>query len=147
MKYNKLVEIGRKKRRFERLCTALMIALFALAVIGMVSIEFGWHMKPLLLEVFCVLAVLGVVLFLIFNSKQSKYSRMAEDYIIIKIMDLINENGIDTSNFEVIQEVGHLYRVGFHNQTVDYEDLQSKIDSAVGTMNKIAGKSIRVKLI
>ncbi|MBQ8044485.1 MAG: hypothetical protein IJ272_10165 [Clostridia bacterium] len=147
MKYNKLKEIGRKKRNFERLCTVLIIALLALAVLGMVALELDYYTKPLLLEGFGVLVLLGVVLFLVFNSKQSKYSRMAEDYIIIKIMDLINENGIDTSNIEIIQEVDYRYRVGFHNQTVDYEDLQSKIDSELDTMNKIAGKSIRVKLI
>ncbi len=62
-------------------------------------------------------------------------------------MDVMNEYGIDSSKFEIAEECPAIYKVGFHNQMIDYEVLQSKINQEVETMNIITGWSIRVELI
>jgi len=62
-------------------------------------------------------------------------------------MEVLNEQGIETGKFELIQQTQFFYRVGFHNQIIDYEKLQAVIDGEVNAMNKITKSNIRVKLI
>lgn len=62
-------------------------------------------------------------------------------------MDVLNEQGIVTNNFEIIEETSASYRVGFHNQMIDYAKLQAIIDEEVDDMNKIMKTTMKVKLI
>ena len=144
MKYAKLMEHRQKEKKFSKLMFILLIP--GAITIFVLLFELLKEAPNLTAVSIAFVPLLGtVILAYIFSAKSSKYSRFAEDYIIVKIMDIIQESGI--SNFEIIEEVGGCYRVGFHNQTIDYDDMQSKINTALDEMNKISDRNIRVKLI
>ena len=145
MKFEKLKEI---KKRGQKFCNYVWRSLFGEILSSLILIVWSFTTSKLLLLAILLLTTLFFTLLcIIFGIKAIKYEELAEDYIIIRVMDIIVESGIATENFDIINECGYLYKVGFHNQDVDYEELQSKIDTALCEMNKIAEMTIRVELI
>ena len=100
-----------------------------------------------LLSAVAVLTIVDVTVILVFTRLRGRQERFSEDYFAIRIMDVLTEQGIETSNFELVQETRTSYFVGFHNQMIDYEKLQAIIDEEVNAMNKIMNGVMKVKLI
>lgn len=146
MKYGKLVQIQKKAHKYDviaGIASGVMVALMFFCIFCL------WkEMVDLtLLSIVAVVGIVAVTVLLVFTSLQGKQKRYAEDYFAIRIMEVLNEQGIETGKFELIQETQLSYRVGFHNQTIDYEKLQAVIDEEVVAMNKIMKFNMRVKLI
>ena len=147
MKYEKLNQISKKKKRYSIIMWCCFIPAFIIAILCLAARVCYEDVNETLLGC-CVIAVLAIaVASVIFSRLEARWYRKAEDYVAIKIMDAVNEFGIESSNFELIQETPVTYKIGFHNQMVDYEKLQAKLDEEVAAMNKITGDRTRVKLI
>lgn len=147
MKHEKLKEIYGKQRNFMK--WGLWCALPVMAALS-VALVLAFNSALDFDESFVILGLVTIVCLvfsIIFGRKETKYAEFAEDYIIIKIMELIKENGISLDCFEIIQLSENEYKIGFHNQKVDYDALQSKIDYEVSQMNNIAHRTIRITLI
>ena len=146
MKYAKLVEIQKKAHKYDVIAG---IATLVAVVLMLCCVFFLW--KEMLgiawLSAVAVLTVVDVTVILVFTRLRGRQERMAEDYFAIRIMDALTEQGIETSNFELVQETRYSYFVGFHNQTIDYEKLQAIIDEEVNAMNKRMNGITKVKLI
>ncbi len=146
MKYGKLVQIQKKAHKYSMVAG---IAIGVLVVLMFFCVFCLWQemVTPTLLYIIFPVAIVGVTVNLVFTRFHGKQIRCAEDYFAIRIMEVLNEQGIETGKFELIQETEFCYRVGFHNQTIDYEKLQDIIDQEVSDMNKIMKFNKRVKLI
>lgn len=146
MKYGKLVEIQKKAHRYDVIAG---IASGALVILMFFCIFCLWKkvVNLTLIGIVAVVSIVVVTVLIVFTKLQGKQSRYAEDYFAIRIMEILNEQGIETGKFELIQETPVLYRVGFHNQTIDYEKLQDIIEQEVNDMNNIMKSNMRVKLI
>lgn len=145
MKHEKLKQICQKSKRYRimGLCCIIPFAVM-LVIFALISHE---QANDVFIGSCLGVGLIAIVGSIIFSRIEGKWDRIATDYIVIKIMDAVNEFGIDSNNFEIIQECCGGYRVGFHNQMVDYEKLQVKLDEEVAAMNKITGYVTRVKLI
>ena len=84
---------------------------------------------------------------IVFTRLAGRQERAAVDYFMLRIMEVINEQGIEADKFEFFQKSLCYYRVGFHNQIVDYSNLQAVIDKEAVEMSKIMKMNIRVELI
>lgn len=147
MKYEKLKQICRKKKRYTIIGLCCFFPAFVLALVCVIA-RLCYEERNDTLLAFCLIAgIVTIVVSIVVGRLEAKWHRRATDYVVIKIMDTINEYGIDSSKFELIQETPLIYRVGFHNQIIDYKKLQAKLDAEIAAMNKITGDSIRVELI
>lgn len=146
MKYGKLIEIRKKARFYERIVTTTFIIACVLLIL---HIALRWYdvANPTLIGITFIIAALLLITFFVSMVLERKQNSHAIDYFVIRIMDVLNEQGIDSSNFEIIEEGYCYYRVGFRNQTVDYDNLQDVLDKEVIAMSKIMNANMRVKLI
>ena len=146
MKHEKLQQISSKSTRYMRLCWLFFSLLIFLlgCIVFLISFEIDDFnfIGPLLL---CCIAL--AIMAVIFGRLEAKQYHIAQTYFILKVMDLINEFGISSDDFEIIQETTGIYWIGFHNQTVDYDKLQNAVDNELIAMNKIMKSNIRVNLI
>ena len=148
MKYDKLKQMCKKSRRCRVIvycCIIPVVILFAL----LVGLKLGAEhvINDVILGCTFTVSFIVIVVSIIASRIEGKWNRRIEDYIALRVMKVINEFGIDSSNFELIQETCVSYKVAFHNQIIDYEALQSRLDKEVNAMNKITGDNIRVYLI
>lgn len=148
MKHEKLKEIVKKEKQFERPVQILGIVAVLVLMIGLANAIFFADPLIALVGTSVVIAFILAITIYIISCKASKYTEAVYDYICVKIMSIMVENGIDIDNFEMINEAntGILY-IGFHNLKVNYEDLSSKLNCELDEMNKISGRNIKVKLI
>lgn len=147
MKYEKLKQLCKKKKRYAIIVWCCFIPALIMAMLCAVARVCSEQVNETFIGC-CLIAGLAIIVAgIVFSRLEAKWYRAATDYVCIKIMDIVNEFGIDSSNFEIIQENPVTYRIGFHNQMVDYQELQAKIDEEVAAMNKITGDVTRVKLI
>lgn len=146
MKYAKLVEMEKKAHKY---CLVANIAACVLGILLLICVFCLWAemVSPTLLSIVVIVGFVDVAVMLSFTSLQGRQKRYEEDYFAIRIMDVLTEQGIETSNFELVQETQTSYFVGFHNQMIDYEKLQAIIDEEVNAMNKIMNGVMKVKLI
>ncbi len=146
MKYGKLIEIQKKAHKYGVIAS---IAIGIMAALMCYCVFCLWKeiVNLIMLGIIAVVTFVVVAVYLVFTNLKGKQNRYAEDYFAIRIMDVLNEQGIETGNFELIQQTQFSYRVGFHNQIIDYEKLQAVIDKEVDAMNKIMKSNMRVKLI
>lgn len=146
MTHAKLNEIYSKERRFGKLafiCAAPMM----IALLGVLVWCFIDELSLNLAIVLGIISIPSLGMAIIFGSKETKYHNIAEDYICIKIGEVIEANGVDPVSFQLIQLCCNEYVIGFHNQTVDYESLRENLNEELKVMNKIAHRVIRVNLI
>ena len=151
MKYQKLQQIWEKKRKYVKWGQVLIAISSVVMTILAINTIWAATSDSTLNE--SLIIVQGVIIFgsvftaiVLGRLEESKIS-CAEDYFVIKIMDTINEYGVDSGKFEVIKMCNQCYKIAFHNQTIDYDKLQGIIDCEVEAMNKIMSTRIRVKLI
>ncbi len=144
MKHEKLKELSKKRNNFFKLAWSLVIPACLLLIISLAAGNIIASVSAILAVGLTLIASISGSLGILFAAKGDKYDRVIEDYIIIKVMDILNTV---TDKYEVVYGRVGGYRVGFHNQIIDYEDLQSKIDAELNIMNKISNRIIRVKLI
>lgn len=147
MKHEKLKQICKKSKRYGIIGLCCFIPAFIMAMACLAARVCYEEVNETLLGCCIVVILIAMASSMVFSRLDAKWYRSATDYVVIKIMDTINEFGIDSSNFELIQENPVTYKIGFHNQMVDYEKLQAKLDEEVAAMNKITGARTRVKLI
>lgn len=143
MKHSKLIEIRKKARRYSILSAITMGA----ATIVLFACLGALAGNEVLRQISPAVGLVTIVLSIVFTRLEGKQNRIAEDYFAIRIMDVLNEQGIETGKFELIQENSLCYRVAFHNQIIDYEKMQAVIDEEVASMNKIMKYNMRVTLI
>lgn len=146
MTHTKLNEIYSKERRFGRLagiCAAPMMIYLLVVLVWCLVSELSISHAIIL----GIISIPSLGMAIIFGSKETKYHYLAEDYICIKIDEIIQENGVAPDSFQIIQLCCNEYAVGFHNQTVDYESLRDNLNEELKVMNKIAHRSIHVNLI
>ena len=146
MKYGKLVEIRKKARIYETILDISFLIGIAVSVLLICFVYKGMQTNTWL-YVGIAVAFLFAIMSIVFTRLEGRQNRMADDYFVIRIMGILNEQGYESDKFEIIEESRWSYRIGFHNQTVDYEKLQAVIDKEVFDMCKIMKHSIRVKLI
>lgn len=147
MKYEKLKEICKKGKRYEVIGLCCFIPAFIMVIVCIIARVYYEEINETLLGGCLIVGFAIIVASVVSSRLEAKWYRRATDYVAIKIMDTVNEFGIDSSNFELIEENPVTYKIGFHNQMVDYEKLQAKLDEEVAAMNKITGAGTRVKLI
>ena len=147
MKHEKLYQIQAKARRYERLsCLIILVGILLIlsfALLMLLEITNNLSSAYLLLLCCIVLMIVGTI----FGRLEARQYRIAETYFILKVMDLVKDFGISSDNFEIIHEISGIYWIGFHNQIVDYDKLQSMLDEEITIMNKIMKSNIRCKLI
>lgn len=152
MKYDKLRELTQNEKKIERLRMILGLLCIFMAgglplILVTIIVTTNYDLTPFIWISQGIAAILCVTT-IIFNFKANEYSRNVYDYICVEVMNIIVETGIETSNFEMIEEADtNILYIGLHNQQVDYDDLSSNLNSELDEMNKIAGRNIRVKLI
>lgn len=146
MKYDRLIEIQKKTRLFGRLVNITFTIAIIIAICSVI-VRMNAPSCMGILGGLLAMAVMLTIASIVFIRIQGRYERMAEDYFIIRIMDLINEQGIESDKFELIEERNGYYRVGFHNQNINYLKLQAAIDEEVIEMCRIMKTRILVKLI
>lgn len=146
MTHAKLNEIYSKERRFGRLagiCAApMMISLLVVLVWCFIDELSTAHAIAM-----GIISIPSLGMAIIFGSKETKYHYLAEDYICVKIDEIIQANGIGSDSFQIITLCCDEYVVGFHNQNVDYEALGYNLNEELKAMNAIARRSIHVNLI
>lgn len=147
MKYQKLKELKDKADKLKRLENIFIVLVIAFLILLPVPC-FGptYLIAPFIagnLIVTCLLCVLTIVL----RFNLCKCYELKEDYIVVKVMDIISNNISNPNGFEWVKDEYGDYVVGFRNQTVDYDKLESIIKPELDEMNKIADMSIKVKLI
>ena len=146
MKYAKLVQIQKKVRLYSRITTITLVIACILLLLHVILRVYDVA-NPIIIEgVFGITVVLFIVN-LVCMGLARKQNRFAEDYFVIRIMEILNEQGIESNQFEIIDEGNYYYRVGFHNQMVDYDKLQAIIDAEVVAMCRFMKQNMRVKLI
>ena len=153
MSFDKLKEIGQKKKKYHTLSIVCIVPTFVTLFIWfvgaiLVKIDYTIFEKLGIAKVLCVLAIFIVsfILTAIFTAKELRYANMIDDYIINKVLDLITENGIESTKIKIIDEKDR-YKIAFHNQMVDYDTLQRKINDLLKTLNSISNTSVVVDLI
>lgn len=146
MKYGKLVEIKKKARQYETVVFVSVVAAFVLIFITMGYIFNGVSESLALYIILGVTAVLAVLM-IVFSRLEGRQDRMAVDYFVLRIMQVLNEQGFESDKFEIVEQSLYSYRIGFRNQMVDYSKLQSIIDKEVIAMCRIMKMNIRVELI
>ena len=147
MKYEKLRQICKRRKRYEVIGWCCFVPAFILVVLCIASGVCSEQINDVFIGCILIAGFATIVASFVFSRFQAKWYGMATDYVELKIMEVISEFGIDSSKFELIQERPALYKVGFHNQMIDYEKLQSKIDDEVAVMNIITGDVTKVELI
>ena len=151
MKYQKLKQICEKKRKYVKIGYWIIIsAIISMFLLGAAAIWLaicGGTLNEGIIIVCGVITICLIVANSVLGQKEEKMIRAIEDYVVIKIMDVINEYGIAPGNFEIFQTSCGRYKIGFHNQMIDYDKLQEKIDTELVAMNKIAKSNMRFKLI
>ena len=147
MKYEKLKQICKKRKRYSIIVWCCFIPAFIIAMFCFGARAYYEDINETLLGCCLIAGFAIIVASIVFSRLEARWYRRTEDYVAIKIKETVNEFGIESSNFELIQENQGAYKIGFHNQMVDYEKLQVKLDEEVATMNKITGDRTRVKLI
>lgn len=151
MKYEKLKQICDKERKYVRIGRWLLFPIMFAFMVCLVLILYiaicGNTPNEIFIIVMGTITVLSLIAGTICGRLEEKQITISEHYCIIKIMDTINEYGIASSDFEMLEIENNYYKVAFHNQMVDYNKLQSMIDNEVLAMNKITGRNMRVKLI
>lgn len=147
MKYEKLKQICKKRKRYGIIEWCCFIPAFIMAMVCLAVRVYYDEINETLLSGSIIAVFAIAVASVVFSRLEARWYRRAETYVALKIMDTINEFGIESSNFELIQENPVTYKIGFHNQMVDYEKLQAKLDEEVAAMNKITGDRTRAKLI
>ena len=146
MKYDKLVEIRKKARLYEGIVNVTFLVATVLAICMLFYIGKDVKNNTLLYITMGVKFVITIIA-IVFMWLEGKMNRSAEDYFILRIMQVLNDHGYYSDKFEIIEETRWRYKVGFHNQTVDYTKLQNIIDKEAAAMSKIMKYNIRVKLI
>lgn len=146
MKYDKLVEIRKKARLYEGIVNVTFFVAIALAICMLFYIGKDVKNNTLLYIAMGITFVIAITA-IVFMRLEGKMNRSAEDYFIVRIMQVLNDHGYYSDKFEIIEETRWSYKIGFHNQTVDYNKLQSIIDKETVAMSKIMKYNIRVKLI
>ena len=153
MKFDRLKEIGQKKKKYHTFSMVCIVPTFITLFIWfvgaiLVKIDYTIFEKIGIVNVFVILAIFIVsfILTAIFTAKELRYANMIDDYIINKVLNLITESGIESSKIQLIDENGRC-KIAFHNQMVDYDTLQSKVNELLKTLNCIAHTSVVVDLI
>lgn len=146
MNYDKLVEIRKKARLYQRIVDITFLVVIALAICMLFYI--GKDVKNnTLLYIAAGLTFVSAIISVVFMRLEAKMNRSAEDYFILRIMQVLNDHGYYSDKFEIIEETRWRYKIGFHNQIVDYDKLQGVIDREAVAMSRIMKYNIRVKLI
>ena len=145
MDHPRLKEHYENEVRLDRLHIFVLTPSIIAMVFGLVILMTG------LLYIWCgvmctILALVGIIFAGHCLVESRNYRYVEEDYIMIKIMDVITE-AVGSDDFEIIYDNNGNHNVAFHNVKVDYEKVQEKVDKELCIMNKIAHKGFRIKLL
>lgn len=147
MKYEKLKRICKRKKLYSVLGACCIIPLLLLFFLTLAALAFDENVNISFVMGVLVISIVMVVVAIVLGRLEHNQGEMIENYIAIRIMDVVNVYGIASNKFELIQETSVIYKIAFHNQMVDYQKLQAMIDEEIDTINKITGDATRVKLI
>ena len=145
MKYQRLKELKNKEKFFERLMFIVFIPV-VLLVLFVMRLASNNVINPLWITIIIVIGIPFVVFGVIFMAKNERYSSLKADCITDEVLNLIEEFGIPSGSYELI-DCKECYKVAFHNIIIEYDVLQAKIDEELNNMNKIADTKIIVKLV
>ena len=149
MNIEKLKELRSFEKRSIKLMKIFGIPLL-LSVIGLLIYLFISN-KDLKVIVVGILMLIIMALMAItshFGFKEMKYINQEENAIISILKQFLQSEGIPKGSFKfVFNESNHEYLVAFHNQTINYNDLDKKVQTLLYQLNKIAEKNVKVKLL
>lgn len=143
--HERLEEHRQNEVKYDRLHILILAPSIVVLLFGVLNLMWG------LLSIWTgiLLSIIGIVGFFIaghFVAKAAECRYSQEDYIMVKIMDVIGEQ-VCSDNFQIVASADGTQFVTFHNVNVDYETVQAKVDEELRIMNKIAHKDFRVKLL
>ena len=150
MAYDKLEQIKDKKAKYKKLNLIFAIPMF-LSLFFVLFNAVIWKVQDDVSNIYIMFGAVAVfvifmILSTIFAAKELRYTGIMEDYIINKVLNLITESGIESTKIKLIDEKDR-YKIAFHNQMVDYDTLQRKINELLKTLNSISGMAVVVDLI
>lgn len=148
MNIDKLVELYNKQKKYNRIIACLAVPIVLVLVIAF------WcticNLQMYIDSVICAFSIgcaLAIVMF-IFGRKAEKYDKLCENHIISMVSDFINDYGIPSDGFQILfDETNNEYNVAFHNQQIDYDDLNKKVQEQLSYLNKVANHNVKVNLL
>lgn len=123
----------------------LLLTVLAMLVHMLIT---GPELKAVHVGIYMLFVIVWLVITSHFGFKEMKYVNQEEFGIISILEQFLQSEGISEDSFEIVwNELTHEYMVAFHNQTINYDDLDQKVQTLIYELNKIVNKNVKVKLL
>lgn len=149
MKYEKLREIRSKQKKYDYISVLTLVLATVLCLICfLITILAPLDSTPVLIALAVMVNVAFALAFVAWvdERKSRKCYRDMELYIENHVVTLLTSSGIEFENIKIVTEA-KVHYVAFHNQIVNYEKLQSKIDELLKKFNLITNQNTRYILL
>ena len=149
MSIEKLKELRACEEKAGRLVSSfgglLILAFFAMVIH---SFAVGQMLKAIIVGIYVIAIFILLVITIYFGFKEVNYSNKLIDVILSILKQFLQSEGIPKEAFKLIwDETNHEYLLAFHNQKIDYNILDKKVQELIYLLNKVAKKNVKVKLI
>lgn len=145
MNFDELKTIAKKRNRYSKISDGSMLVMVILGFMFICS----WlnHMNKIAFVIF--IAAMGVMFIInsVYVNRYSKVKSECGNLVKAMIMHIIEDYGIAPENYVITEIKQYSYIIGFHNQTIDYDVLNAKMNENLSIMNDIIKSQITVILI
>ena len=147
MNFDELKTIAKKRKTYSIIETVSIIFMIIMAFIMCGLMLTKWQGNKVFFSIIVVFSFSLVITYFVSLIMARKYYFKGEEYIISKIKELVECYGIVPKNYTVVSTIENRYMISFHNQIVDYDELEGKISTELSTMNSILNSKIHIGLL